>query len=94
VQYLRIFNFIAITVLIVVTCFQVYALGYYVIEEDTQNQNEALFGIAMFAMLSLWVVIPSLFTALKLLNIYHFQSKVLLSLCSLQGFVIIWALVK
>ena len=93
-QYLRIFNFIAIAALIIITCLQLYAFGYYVVVENSQDKNEALFGIAMFAMLSLWVVIPSLFTALKLINSHKLQSKILLSLCSLQGFVIIWALVK
>jgi zinc transporter ZupT len=93
VQYLRFFNFIAIASLIAVVCIQGYALGYYLFEKSVQNRNEALFGIAMLAMLSLWVVIPSLFTAVKLVHAYKLQSKILLLLCFLQGVTIIWALI-
>lgn len=92
-QYLRVFNYVAIIFLIAITCLQIYAIGYFVIEENYQHKNEALFGIAMLAMFSLWVVVPSLFTAFNLFNTYKLQSKILLSLCSFQGVVIILSLV-
>ena len=63
-------------------------------EENSQKKDEAIFGIAMLALLSLWVVFPSLFTAYKLFNNYNIQSKILLLLCSIQGFIIICTLLQ
>jgi len=93
VQYLRLFNLFAIAGLIAITSVQVYAFVYFLSEVDSQRSTEALFGISMLAMLSLWLVVPSVFTSFKLLKTHSLQSKCLLLLCVVQCLIILWALI-
>ncbi|KLV05179.1 hypothetical protein ABT56_12400 [Photobacterium aquae] len=88
-KYLNIFNIFAIIALVVDLLLQGYMLGYYLTEVDNQNRSEALFGIAMFAVMSLWVVAPALVTGSLTRGSYAKTSHFLLILCVVQLMIIL-----